>query len=227
VRTPSAAYAINAAGQVTGYSTTASGTIHAFKYTAGAMTDLGTIAPYYTKGRGIDATGEVIAGSIETYGGGSVGVFVSWHGAMHNLLDLLGPAGAQWSDLAMARMNDSGAIIGSGTINGESHSFLATPSAVAPACNPADICGVGSTYAYGAVDIGPDQQLTIEDFLNFLSAFGDATGCSGTAPCNPADICGVGATYDNGVVDIGPDGDLTIEDFLNFLSAFGDSTGCP
>ncbi len=97
----------------------------------------------------------------------------------------------------------------------------------APAgCNPADICGVGATYSDGAVDIGPDNQLTIEDFITFLAAFSDAAGCPGTGPCNPADLCGVGATYANGSVDIGPDGDLTIEDFITFLAAFSDGAGC-
>ncbi len=102
------------------------------------------------------------------------------------------------------------------------------PSVVAPAsCNPADIAGSGATYTNGTVDIGPDNTLSIDDFLIFLSAFSDATGCPGTAPCNPADIAGPGATYSNGTVDIGPDGDLSIDDFLIFLSAFSDAAGCP
>ncbi len=98
-------------------------------------------------------------------------------------------------------------------------------------CNPADICGSGATYdpLTGGVDIGPDLALSIDDFVIFLAAFTDGTGCPGTAPCNVADICGSGATYDGltGTVDVGPDGDLSIEDFLIFLAAFTDGTGCP
>ncbi len=98
-------------------------------------------------------------------------------------------------------------------------------------CNPADICGAGATYSQGGVDIGPDGALSIEDFVIFLSAFVDATGCpggtAGGVACNAADLCGPGATYANGTVDIGPDGDLSVEDFVAFLSAFSDATGCP
>ncbi len=94
-------------------------------------------------------------------------------------------------------------------------------------CNPADIAGSGATYLNGTVDIGPDNELGIDDFVVFLAAFSDSTGCPGTAPCNPADIAGSGATYTSGSVDIGPDGDLGIDDFVVFLAAFSDATGCP
>ncbi len=97
-------------------------------------------------------------------------------------------------------------------------------------CNPGDLCGSGAAYSDGVVDIGADQQLTIEDFVIFLSAFTDETGCptSGVfeGACNPADVCGAGATYLDGAVDVGPDGELTIDDFVVFLSAFVDGTGC-
>ncbi len=103
-----------------------------------------------------------------------------------------------------------------------------TALTVAPgSCNPADICGSGATYDSGTVDIGPDGELTIDDFIVFLAAFSDTSGCPGAAPCNPADVCGSGATYDAGTVDIGPDGELTIDDFIVFLAAFSDGTGCP
>ncbi len=97
---------------------------------------------------------------------------------------------------------------------------------VSGACNPADIAGSGATYINGTTDIGADNQLSIDDFIIFLAAFSDATGCPGTAPCNPADIAGSGATYTAGTVDVGPDGDLSIDDFIIFLAAFTDATGC-
>ncbi len=91
--------------------------------------------------------------------------------------------------------------------------------------SPADLTSQGATYDNGAFDLPPDGALSFEDFVGFLAAFTDATGCPGTAPCNPADICGAGATYGNGTVDIGPDGELSIEDFIVFLSAFSDDCG--
>lgn len=81
-------------------------------------------------------------------------------------------------------------------------------------CYLADITGPGGD--------GPaDGQATVDDFLGFLNAFADATGCPSGAPgtaCNAADLTGLG-----GLPSL-PDGDLTIEDFLEFLTAFGD--GC-
>lgn len=110
---------------------------------------------------------------------------------------------------------------------GSTTSVAAIVSVVIGACNPADLCGAGATYDNGSVDVPPDGQLTIDDFLVFLTAFTDKTGCPGAGPCNPSDVCGAGATYDNGVVDVPPDGQLTIEDFLVFLNAFNDAAGCP
>lgn len=89
---------------------------------------------------------------------------------------------------------------------------------------------IGSTLATGcpcAADITgpggppvrPDGQLTIEDFLTFLTEFGDGAGCPAVGPCNRADITGPGG------LPVMPDGVLTIEDFLGFLTVFGE--GCP
>jgi probable HAF family extracellular repeat protein len=120
------AFGINNAGQVTGYSTAADGTQHAFVYTGGAMNDCGTIAPYYTCGVSINDSGTV-AGNITTYVGGQVGVFVYSNGTMRNLSDLVGLSGGGWSQLTAYQMNNDGWIVGYGTINGATHGFLARP----------------------------------------------------------------------------------------------------
>ncbi len=104
--------------------------------------------------------------------------------------------------------------------------------AAAGACNPADLTSPGATYdpVSGTLDVGPDGQLSVEDFVAFLNAFSDGTGCPaavlGTGPCNPADITGPGATYEAGALDTPPDGELSVEDFLSFLAAFSDAAGC-
>jgi probable HAF family extracellular repeat protein len=125
--TATEAYGINSAGQVTGYSTMADRTIHAFRYSAGVMSDLGTIAPYYTYGVSINSNGDV-AGNLETYVGGQVDGFLCSHGALVSLTDLLGPRGADWSQMQVTRMNDAGWIVGYGTINGATHGFLIRPA---------------------------------------------------------------------------------------------------
>ncbi len=94
----------------------------------------------------------------------------------------------------------------------------------------ADITGPGGNYANGVATLPPDGQLSIEDFIVFISAFTDGAGCPPTpgssGACNPADITGPGGTYARSTVDVAPDGELTIEDFIVFLSAFTDGTGC-
>jgi probable HAF family extracellular repeat protein len=120
------AYAINNAGDVTGYSTAADGTQHTFLYSGGVMQDLGTIAPYYTCGISINSS-RTILGTISTYVGGPVGAFVYSNGVMHDLQTLLGPSGAAWSQITPMQINDNGWIVGYGTINGNTHGFLARP----------------------------------------------------------------------------------------------------
>jgi probable HAF family extracellular repeat protein len=125
-RTYTEAYAINNSGQITGYSTAADLTQHAFLYSGGVMSDLGTIPPYYTCGVSINSSGD-IAGNITTYVGGQVGVFLYSGGVMTNLASLLGSSGAGWSQLTACQMSDDGWIVGYGNINGATHGFVARP----------------------------------------------------------------------------------------------------
>jgi probable HAF family extracellular repeat protein len=43
-------------------------------------------------------------------------------------LNAMIPPGSPWYRLNASSINDSGQIVGFGTINGETHAFLATPS---------------------------------------------------------------------------------------------------
>jgi probable HAF family extracellular repeat protein len=124
--TPSESFAINSSGQVTGYSTTASGEQHAFLYSGGVLSDLGTFPPYYTRGVSINDSG-MIAGQITTWVGAQVGSFLYENGQMVNFSDLIGAAAADWSDLVISQIDNAGRVIGTGVVNGESHGFLAVP----------------------------------------------------------------------------------------------------
>ena len=126
LRSNTEAYGVNNSGQVTGYSTAADGTLHAFLYSGGAMADLGTFAPYYTRGTSINNSGQVL-GTIETYVGGPVGVFLYTNGVMHNFTDLLDSSGTGWSQWTAAQINDSGYIVGYAVVNGNTDAFLAQP----------------------------------------------------------------------------------------------------
>lgn len=122
------ACAINNAGQVTGNSTTATGAVHAFIYNAGVMTDLGGYGSWNTYGVSINSRGDVVGHIGSPYGG--EGAFLYSNGQMKNLTDLLGPQGALWTSLTVSQINDSGWIIGTGSLNGVSHSFLAKPRVI-------------------------------------------------------------------------------------------------
>jgi hypothetical protein len=98
---------------------------------------------------------------------------------------------------------------GSGTLNG---TFLVRATGVPIACSIADLTDIGDSGA------GPDGQLTVDDTIRFVTAFGDAIGCPGVAPCNAADLTDIG---DSGA---GPDGELTVDDVIAFVNAFG--SGC-
>jgi probable HAF family extracellular repeat protein len=130
--TNSEAYGINSSGQVTGYSTAADGTQHAFLWQNGVLEDLGTIAPYYTCGISINDSGTIL-GTIDTYVGAQIGAFVYANGQMTDLADLLGAAGANWSGLVPLQINNAGWIVGYGTINGATHGFVCKPVTTAHA----------------------------------------------------------------------------------------------
>ena len=126
-KTNTEAFGLNSLGQVTGYSTAANGSRHAFMYGYGELADLGTIPPYDTIGVAINDSSQV-AGNIVTFVGGQIGAFVYTGGAMHDLTDLLDASGAGWSQLLVTGMSNDGWIVGYGAINGETHGFLARPT---------------------------------------------------------------------------------------------------
>ena len=109
--------AINSSGQVTGYLETADGnTVHAFLYSDGVMTDLGTLLPGGTKsvGAGINDRGQVTGGATpQEY------AFLYSGGVITNL----GTLGGGYS--FGQGINDSGQVVGtSATTSGALYAFL-------------------------------------------------------------------------------------------------------
>ena len=119
-------YAINALGQATGLGYLANGSAHAFLYTGGKMTDLGTVDTTRTGtswGFGINDSGIVVGQSTfkNTYH-----AFVYSGGKIKDLNRLI-PAGSGWILQSAYSVNNAGQIAGEGTINGKTHGFLLTP----------------------------------------------------------------------------------------------------
>ena len=117
----SGALALNAKGQVVGYSVTSgtgSATItHAFLYNHGKMTDLGTLGGTFAEADSINIHGAAVGISYTTSGASHA--FLFSHGAMADIGTLGG------SSAAAAAINDSGAVVGSSqTSNSVQHAFL-------------------------------------------------------------------------------------------------------
>ncbi len=122
----SAGYGINEIGQVTGSSRNADGNFRAFFYDGSDMIDLGTLGGNEnTTGYGINDSGQVVghSGQNAFLSDGTVG-------GMLDLNDLIIDPLAEWDLYEASGINNSGQITGYGTIGGQSHAFLLTPTPV-------------------------------------------------------------------------------------------------
>jgi probable HAF family extracellular repeat protein len=121
----SAALGINNSGQVVGYSyTTGDIEEHAFLYSGGVMTNLGSLGGTASGAFGINDSGQVVGYSTTT-GDTAEHAFLYSGGSMIDLNNLL-PTGSGWVLNSATGINDSGQIIGYGYFNGQSRAFVMT-----------------------------------------------------------------------------------------------------
>jgi probable HAF family extracellular repeat protein len=119
------AYAINDVGQVVGKSQTTTGDFHAF-FWDGAMQDLGTLDGYTTSiAYGINNKGRVVG--TATTSSGSSHAFVRLNNGIRDLNNLI-RANSGWELIEARDINNNGRIVGYGTVNGENHAFVLTPT---------------------------------------------------------------------------------------------------
>jgi probable HAF family extracellular repeat protein len=122
--------AINKYGQITGQAYTTGGAqAHAFLWSKGHMKDLGVLpgGPGYSWGVGINSAATVVGYSQLNSGITYVDhAFVYSGKTMRDLNDLI-PRSSGWLLNIAWGVNDSGAIVGEGTVGGKIHAFLLTP----------------------------------------------------------------------------------------------------
>ncbi len=131
----SAANAININGDVVGYvsyNNANSKDTHAFLYSGGTMTDLGTFSGLTggtSAALGINESGQIVGDASNTVGG-APDAFLYTDGQMEDLTDELGSPLAGWTSTVATGINDAGDIVGYGTCNGAIQAFLLTPEEV-------------------------------------------------------------------------------------------------
>lgn len=114
----STAMALNNNSQAAGVALAMDGTQHAFLYSAGAMTDLGTLGGAFSSATGINSTGQVVGYS--SLPNALQHAFLYSNGVMTDLGTL---PGGTWS--YAAAINDSGEIVGWGDRpDNSAHAFL-------------------------------------------------------------------------------------------------------
>jgi probable HAF family extracellular repeat protein len=110
-------FALNDAGQVVGWSATATGQYHAFVWADGVMTDIGTLGGTLSQAVAVNAAGQVV-GASRTATAGQEHAFLWQNGVLSDL----GTLGGQSS--GARAINDAGQVVGSSTTAaGQSHAF--------------------------------------------------------------------------------------------------------
>jgi len=196
--------AINANGQVTGYSylaklvptpecppvygntkkTCVEHPWHAFSYSNGQMTDLGTLSGDFSEGSAINGSGQVAGWSATKNGGGDA---VVWNGS--KMLDLGQQAALKGSSSIANGINDSGQVVGEyGTIN-VTHAFLYSngtttslpePSFAGSFCAAAAINNTGQ-IAGACTDTSGNYHLVLWQ-NGMVTDLGTLAGTPGTEP---------------------------------------------
>ncbi len=129
-RTDTEALALDASGDVVGYSTAADGSHHAFLYRSGTIQDLGTLPGDYASAIAIN-DGGLILGTLSNPYNVPLGSFLYSGGTMYDFGSLVTSGGTGWTQLIATGLNNAGVVVGYGTFNDTTQGFVALPAQLA------------------------------------------------------------------------------------------------
>jgi probable HAF family extracellular repeat protein len=118
---------INNSDRIVGYVTTSNGVDHAFQYSGGVMTDIGTLGGDYSYAISINNSNVVVGGSYIDANNSVYHAFIYQTNSMTDLNGLLDASGSGWTLIEARSIDDSGQIVGVGRLLGADHGFLLNP----------------------------------------------------------------------------------------------------
>jgi probable HAF family extracellular repeat protein len=194
-------FAINNAGQITGVSSTSTGSLHAFLYSGGQMTDLGTLGGSTSAGYGINDAGQVTGESALSTGPSHAFVYGNGH-----MIDLgtLGPAFG--SSSVGYGINDAGQIAGTSfNSTGSSRAFLYSNGQM---MDLGTLAGGFTSYGSGINNAGQvtgSSSSSSSSSHAFLFSNGQMKDLGTLAgPCDPqTSVCGVDYSFGSAINDAG------------------------
>ena len=139
--------AVNASGQVAGVSDSYTNGGHAFLSApnGGALKDLGTLGGRDSEADGVNDAGQVVGNAYtateDPYSSFGDAFLYTATGGMVDLNSMLDASGANWKLNSADDISNTDYITGYGTINGQIHAFLLTPT---PEPAPLAALGVGA-----------------------------------------------------------------------------------
>ena len=121
---------VNNAGQVVGrFGGNDDGSGRAFLFSNGVRQDLGSLSQHtFNNALAVSNAGQVVGISSQSFfTRADERAFIYSNGVMQDLNSLI-PAGSGWTLNIATDINSAGQIVGNGTLNGQEHAFLLTPT---------------------------------------------------------------------------------------------------
>jgi probable HAF family extracellular repeat protein len=138
-------------------SLTVGATTHAFLFSNGVSTDLGTLGGASSDGRGLNEQGDVV-GTAQN-GAGQPRAFLWRDGTMTDLNTLI-PSGTGWVLESAAAISDGGQIVGYGTLAGKRRAFVLTPPTDLAAFPFGSVSQNDSNLPRDGVEVGKEIEWT-------------------------------------------------------------------